>query len=134
VEPDHIRTAQAAGVVRDDERSIALGENVELEHVAAELDRERERLGRVLGRERRRAAMADAREAAGRTPQLDHTRRTTTTAQSSASSPRANERQSASTARASWAGGRSRRSARRRSRRWTPYSSPSRRASITPSV
>ena len=125
--------AQVAGM-REHERTVDEVEHVELEHVAAELDRELEGRERVLGRERGGTAMADARKLARRPAKLDQVRFTTTTAQSSASSPRANARQSSSTHCASSPAGRSRRSPSSRSRRASPYSSPSRRASITPSV
>ena len=121
--------------VREDERAVGEVEDVELQHVAAELHRELERLQRVLRRQRGSAAVTDAGEPAFRATQLDQAvRLTTTTAQSSASSPRANARQSSSTTCASSFADRSRRSDSTRSRRSTPYSSPSRRASMTPSV
>ena len=50
--------------VREDERPVGEVEDVELQHVAAELHRELERRERVLGRERGGAAVADAREPA----------------------------------------------------------------------
>ena len=126
--------AQVVGV-REDEGAVGEVEDVELEHVAPELHRERERLQCVLGREGGGATMTDAGEPSFRATQLDQAvRLTTTTAQSSASSPRANARQSSSTTCASSFADRSRRSDSRRSRRSTPYSSPSRRVSMTPSV
>jgi hypothetical protein len=45
--------------VREDERPVDEIEDVEFEHVAAELDRKLERAKCVLGRERRRAAVTD---------------------------------------------------------------------------
>src|SRR5215210_2803311 len=84
------------------ERSVGDVEDVELEHVAAQLDRQLQRAQCVLGRKRRGASMADAGEVPGRPPQVEHyVLFTTTTAQSSASSPRAKARQSSSTACAS---------------------------------
>ncbi len=82
------------------ERSVHEVENVELEHVAAQLDGQRQGRQRVLGRERARPAMTHPGEATGRAAELDQpaTRLTTTTAQSSESSPPAKERQSSSTA------------------------------------
>ena len=121
--------------VREHERPVHEVENVELEHVAAELDRKLESAQRVLRRERRRAAVTDTREVAVLPPELDQAvRLTTTTAQSSASSPRANDRQSSSTTRARAPGDSFRCSDSARSRRSRPYNSPSRRASMTPSV
>ena len=71
--------AHLVQVVRMREHECPVGErqNVELEHVAAELDRELERLQRVLRRERGRAAMPDARELAGRPAKLNHAERFT---------------------------------------------------------
>ena len=46
--------------MRKDERPVGEIENVELQHVAPELDRELERPQRVLRRKRRSAAVADA--------------------------------------------------------------------------
>ena len=62
---------ESASVVRDDDRPVRAREHVELEHVAAELDGELERLERVLGRECRGPAMADAGELARGPAQLD---------------------------------------------------------------
>ena len=121
--------------VREDESAVGEVENVKLQHVAAELHRELERLQSVLGRQRGSATVTDAHEPAFRSTQLDQAvRLTTTTAQSSASSPRANARQSSSTTCASSFADRSRLSDSTRSRRSTPYISLSRRASMTPSV
>src|SRR6188508_3041172 len=86
-------------VVRDDER-LAERVDVELDQVAAELDRETDRLERVLGRECGRAAMADPQRPAVTPSELDHVRLRMTTAQSSARSP-PKARQSSTTARAS---------------------------------
>src|SRR5207247_521445 len=84
--------------VREHERAVRERQDVELEHVAAELDRELERAQRVLRCQRRCAPVADARELAGAATKLDHaTRLMTTTAQSSASTLFAKSRQSAST-------------------------------------
>jgi hypothetical protein len=48
------------------ERAVDVVEDVELEHVAAELDRELEGTQCVLGRQRRRTTVADASEFARR--------------------------------------------------------------------
>ena len=117
-------TSRRSSGMREHERPVDEVEHVELEHVAPELDRELERRERVLGRERGRTAMADARELARRPAKLDQVRFTTTTAQSSASSPRANARQSSSTHCASSLAGRSRRSPSSRSRRASPVQLP----------
>ena len=58
--------------VREHERPALEVENVELDQVDAHLDRRPERAKRVLGSERRRAAMTDAQHAAGRAVQVDH--------------------------------------------------------------
>src|SRR4029450_4721441 len=100
--------------VRQHERPVVEVEDVELEHVTAEVDCELERRDGVLGGERRRAAMPDPRKGAVFAAKLDHVRLTTTTAQSSASSPRENARQSASTPCAMSSAGRSRCAARTR--------------------
>ena len=51
--------------MREHQRAVEL-EHVELDQVAAELDRRRERFERVLGSERRRASMADPQQRAFR--------------------------------------------------------------------
>src|SRR6185437_1409398 len=136
VAEDGVERRQLAGlerlVVCDHERAVDLVD-VELDEVATELDRERDRLERVLRRERRRAAMADPQHAAVAPREVDHTRLTTTTAQSSASSP-ANARQSSTSASASCFAGSPACAASDASSRFSPYSSPSRRPSIRPSV
>jgi hypothetical protein len=50
--------------VDEDDGAVDEVENVELEHVAAELHRELQRLERVLGRERRGSSVAYTRELA----------------------------------------------------------------------
>ena len=94
---------RGGAVVRDDER-LAERVDVELDQVAAELDREPDRLERVLGSERGRAAMADPQRPAVAPRELDHVRLRTTTAQSSASSP-PKARQSSTSATASSSAG-----------------------------
>ena len=62
--------------------------HVELDEIAAELEREAQRLDRVLRRERGRAAMTDPQHPAVAPVEVDHPRfLSTTIAQSSASSP-----------------------------------------------
>ncbi len=129
------RRAERADAVREREDPVPAADDVELDHVDAELDGERERLERVLGRERRGAAMADAHDLRAAPVQLHrYARLTTTTAQSSPSSPPAYARHSSSTASASSWGASPRRLARSSSSRSVPKSSPPRRASTTPSV
>src|SRR4051794_37804846 len=100
---DVVERRQAVGggrtVVRDDQL-IADQVHVELDEVAAELDRERDPLERVLRRERARAAMANLQRPAFTPRELDHVRLRTTTAQSSVRSP-PKARQSSTTACAS---------------------------------
>ena len=62
---------EAVGV-REHERPPLEVENVELDQVDAHLDGRPERAKGVLGSERRRAAMTDAQDAAGRAVQIDH--------------------------------------------------------------
>ena len=62
-----------AELVGEHDRPVDKREDVELEHVAAELDGQLQRFERVLGRECRSAAVADAREPARRPAQRDHT-------------------------------------------------------------
>src|SRR5436190_17884056 len=83
----------------EDKRSVEL-EYVELDQVAAELQRERERRDRVLRRERSRTAVPDPQQPPFTAPQVDHRRLITTTARSSPSSP-AKARQSSTSACAS---------------------------------
>src|SRR5205823_2461499 len=80
--------------MREHERPVLQIEDVELEHVATELDGERQGSQRVLWRQRGRTAVPDAGELPVQPSEVDQpVRLTTTTAQSSASSPRAKERQ-----------------------------------------
>ena len=58
--------------MRQHERPVLQVEHVELDQVDAHLDRRAKRAQRVLGRERRRTAMADPEHATLRTVQLDH--------------------------------------------------------------
>ena len=123
--------------VGEHERAVRAPEHVELHRIEPVRRSGLDRGEAVLRRERRRAPVADADDVRGAAPELERhhvTRRMTTTATSSPSSPPAKLRQSSTTAAASSRGGRSRRSASSASSRSTPYSSPSRRASITPSV
>src|SRR5436190_6227896 len=83
----------------EDERSVEL-EDIELDQVAAEFQRERERGDRVLGRQRSRTSVPDPQRAPFPAPQVDHRRLITTTARSSPSSP-AKARQSSTSACAS---------------------------------
>src|SRR6266516_3621960 len=117
----------------EDERAVQL-EHVDLDEVAAELHRECERRDRVLGCQCRRAAMADPEHAPVAPSEVDHVKRLrTTTARSSPSSP-AKARQSATSASAISCAGRSRAASRAALSRFSPYSSPARRASGSPSV
>ena len=118
--------------VREHERAVVEVEHVELDEVAAELQRAPQRAERVLRLEGGRTFVANSQRAAWG-EQL-HRRRTTTIAQSSRSSPPTKRRQSSSTASASACAGIARPAARTASRRCSPYSSPALRASITPSV
>src|SRR5438093_9354562 len=121
--------------MREHERPVLQIEDVELEHVATELDGELQGSQRVLWRQRGRTAVPDAGELPVQPSEVDQpVRLTTTTAQSSASSPRAKERQWSRTTCASSPGESCRLSESRRSSRSTPYSSLPRRASMTPSV
>src|SRR5437763_7444965 len=57
--------------MREHERPVLQIEDVELEHVATELNRELERAQRVLGRERRGTAVPDAGEIPVQPPKVD---------------------------------------------------------------
>ena len=125
------RVSRHLGAVSDHEP----GQHVELDGVGAAGSGRLDRGEARLGRERRRAAMADAHDSAPASKQLHQpVRRITTTARSSDSSPPAYVRASSVTARASSAAGRSRSRASSASSRSVPYSSPPLRASTTPSV
>src|SRR5207249_5865895 len=108
-------------------------DHVELDEVAAQLERKRERANRVLGRKCRSAPVPDPQRPAFTPPQVDHRRLRTTTARSSPSSP-AKARQSSTSACASSCAGSPAPPRRAASSRSSPYSSPSRRASTSPSV
>ena len=90
--------------VGEHERAVGEVEHVELDEVDIELHGAAEGRQRVLGLERRGAAMTDPQHAgaAAKPPQV---LRITTTAQSSVRSPPVKTRQSSTTARASWAAG-----------------------------
>src|SRR6266516_1681135 len=120
--------------VREDERPIGEIEDVDLDEVDAVVDRGLERAERVLGRERGRAPVADLDDRPLASKQVHQALLITTTAASSLSSPPAKLRQSATTARASSLAESSPRLEMSASSRSVPYSSPSLRASITPSV
>src|SRR5205823_3735166 len=110
--------------VREHERAVIIPQHVELDRVEPVLPSDLDRCERVLARERGRAAVADAHDAALPAVKIHHCRRMTTTARSSASSPPAYSRQSSATASASARGASSRRSESSLSSRSTPYSSP----------
>src|SRR5438094_1985533 len=119
--------------VGEDERAVQL-EHVDLHQVAAELHRECKRGDRILGCQRRRATVADTEHAPVAPSEVDHVKRLrTTTARSSPSSP-AKARQSATSASAISCAGRSRAASRAALSRFSPYSSPARRAAGSPSA
>src|SRR5207248_9276116 len=90
------RSPELAQRVRDGEAAVSELDHVELDEVDPAANRRLERPQRVLGLERRGAAVPDPKDAPFRAPAkgVQAVRLTTTTAQSSVSSPPVNARQS----------------------------------------